>query len=67
MSPHSGNFPPLKSRYFACRETQVLEHLPSKHEAPSSNPRTVKKKKKKADILILQKLSSHAKGDYQNQ
>jgi hypothetical protein len=25
---------------------QVVEHLPSKHEAPSSNPNTAKKKKK---------------------
>jgi hypothetical protein len=28
--------------------TKVVEHLPSKHKALSSNPSTVKKKKKKS-------------------
>jgi hypothetical protein len=31
--------------------TQVVEHLPSNHEAPSSNPSVTKKKKKKKKKL----------------
>jgi hypothetical protein len=31
--------------------TQVVEQLPSKHEALSSNPTTAKKKKKKVEVI----------------
>jgi hypothetical protein len=31
---------------------QVVEHLPSKHEVLSSNPRTTKKKKKKKTFKL---------------
>jgi hypothetical protein len=30
---------------------QVVEHLPSEHDTPSSNPYTVKERKKKEKVL----------------
>jgi hypothetical protein len=32
---------------------QVVEHLPSKHEALSSNPSTIKNKKKMVVVIII--------------
>jgi hypothetical protein len=41
-----GEINPFKCSPGAGAMSQVLEHLPSKHEALSSNPNTIKKEKK---------------------
>jgi hypothetical protein len=38
---------------------QTIEHLPSKHEAPSSNPRVAKKKKMIAINVVLLMLNKN--------
>jgi hypothetical protein len=43
--------PPIRCIQWASRMAQVVEHLPSKFEALSSNPNTVKKKDASVHIL----------------